>query len=378
MREPIGKRYYKIVGSKKYRDWQSAVLEKIYSDVPFLRLGDNKYPVVCYQASTVKEVSTASSSYDLLLDMEMFDIKKTICNNFKEIVDPHIRNKDELAYVLHVMNINDQSELEWFATKVGSYEQIMYTSNVLEYEMYKYYRKTRGEIPTCTREDILNNLPLRKCIHGNNSQFYTITHGKGFNPGINLQVFYSYYDEGEAAYKTPYGILPDNIASKQGQTQLLPEGGYRLRNKSLADNEKLFKNYKMDIACYKLILEQLYGYKEIAARDDVSFNPKGNPILFELTQRYARGDGFFEMLGVTIDLVTLRPTISFISRIDDAGFSYTKDLNSSNEKLNVETMKVRKLKEFMRDSLVTNESAGMYNLLQNNRVFKSMVAQDED
>lgn len=374
MREPIGIRYYKIVRSEKYLAWQTEILKKIYNDFSLIKLGEKEYPIVCFEPMhDEKDKERITTNYDLLTDIEMYDIQKSICKNFGEIVKPHMHYKDELAYMLHKMEINDQGYLEWFSTKVSDYEQTMFTSNILEYELYKYYRATRGEVPNVSRAEILDNLPLRKSIHGNHSQFYTLTHGEGRNAEISIQMFYTFYDKDKMSYVFPCGEVPKNAATKQGRFQFFPEGGYRLRNRRLADNEGLFMNYKLDVACNRIFLEQIYGHKEIHSRDNLIINPNENIILNSLNKSKRNKKAFYDMLGMTIDLVTLRPTVSFILRVDEEDYNFRKGLSSNNEEMKIEVVALDDIKKYVLEKNITNESAGMYYLLNKNRYYRNIL-----
>jgi len=372
-REPIGVRYYKITSSEKYLAWQTEILSKIYTDFSFLKMGDKTYPVVCFEPSKERDfVSRVSTDYDLLTEMDAMDINKPICRNFGEIVEPHMMYKEELAYMIHTLSINDQNKLDWFSTKVSNYQQTMYTSNILEYELYKYYRETRGIVPDLSGTEILEHLPLRKAIHGNRTQFYVVTHGEKRNAGVSIQLFYTFYDKDKRAYMTPFAQLPNNVAMKQGRYQLLPEAGYRLRNKRLADNEGLFANYKLNIACNRILLEQIYGHEEVKDRDKLLVNPNEDPVLRRINKNLVNKEAVFDMLGVTIDLVTLRPTLSFILRIDEHDYPYRSGISSNNLEMKVETMKVDELEKFLMDTRVTNESMGMYYLLNQHDAYHNI------
>lgn len=379
MREPIGVRYYKITGSEKYLKWQTEVLSKIYNDFAFLKVGNKRYPVVCFEPEKGRDfISKVSTDYDLLTDMDVLDINKSICRNFGEIVEPHMHYKEELAYMMHTMSINDQNRLEWFSTKISDYEQTMYTSNILEYELYKYYRETRGIVPDCDGIEILEHLPMRKAIHGKRSQFYVVTHGEGRNAGISVQMFYAFYDKEKGEYMTPYAKLPNNVTTKQGRYQFLPEAGYRLHNKRLADNEDIFTNYRLSLACNRILLEQVYGYEEIHSRDNLILNQSEDIILRRINKNMVNKKAYFDILGVTVDLVTLRPTISFILRVDEEEFPYRTGLESNNPEMKLELMGVDDIEDFLLDNIVTNESIGMYYLLNKNKAFRNIRRGDED
>lgn len=372
MREPIGVRYYKITNSEKYLIWQTEILKRIYSDFNIQMIGGKEYPIVIFEMEKKDgNVETVSGGYDLMTDIEHYDINKTICRNFSQIVEPNMRDKKELSYMLHSFNINEKNKVDYFSTKVSSYEQIMYTSNILEYELYKLYRETRGVVPDWSRSEILQHLPLRNALHLNHSQFFVVTHGEGRNAGISVQVCYMVFDKNCMDYMIPYALLPDNIASKKGRLQFLPEGGYRLHNKTIADNERIFKNYRMNIACRRILLEQIYGHAEISAKDKLIINPNENIIIGKIDDLRRRREAYFDSLGVTIDLVTLRPTISFILRVDAPDFGYDK-YKSNNDSINVRKVQMEDLDRFMSANRLTNESAGMYALLKKHKYYQNI------
>lgn len=375
MREPIGVRYYKITSSEKYLKWQIEILKKIYSDFNMQVIGGKEYPIVLFEMEKNEgNIEAVSGGYDLLTDVEHYDIKKTICRNFAQIVEENMRDKKELSYMIHSFDINEKNKVEYFSTKISSYEQIMYTSNILEYELYKLYRETRGEVPNWSRSEILQHLPLRNALHLNHSQFFVVTHGEGRNAGISIQLCYMVFDKKCMDYVIPYALLPDNIASKKGRLQFLPEGGYRLHNKSIADNERIFKNYKMNIACRRILLEQIYGHPEINARDKLIINPNENMIISKIDDLRKQREAYFDSLGVTIDLVTLRPTISFILRIDAHDFVYD-EYKSNNNNVNIRKIQMNDLDKFMLANRLTNESAGMYALLKKHKYYKNIQRQ---
>ncbi|MEG1299683.1 MAG: hypothetical protein RSC93_03185 [Erysipelotrichaceae bacterium] len=373
MRKPIATRYYEIVNKEKYLKWQTEILKKIYDDFNMLDLFGKEYPVICFPAAHKKEggIENITTSYDLLTDMEVFDTKKTLCRNFSEIVEPRIQTRNELEFMFKKAKINEQGELEWFSTKVGTYEQNLYTTGILEYELYRYYRTTRGEVPNLSGEDILKQLPLRQEIHNFSNQFDIVTHGLNRNGAISIQLFYTFIDVKQNAYVVPVKKLSDTVANKQFRYQIVPEGGYRLHNDKIVDNEKLFINYNLKKVCMRQILENLYGHENIKADDKLVYNPRENEIVNYLMNRIDNKKAYFEMLGLTMDLVTLRPTLSFILRIDDENFPYTELVNKEGEE-KIEIIKIKDLPKSFFELSVTNESAGMYDLLTKNKIFKNI------
>lgn len=375
MRRPIGIRYFEITANPVYREWQKEILKIIYNDYNLLKLYGKEYPIINFNAErSISRIEEITTCYDLSERRDMYDIDKTICHNFREIVGPHIKNGKEMQFMLNKIKLSPFGTVDWLSAKLGPYEQTVFTSDILEYELYKYYRKTRGTIVTKNREEILEELPLRNEIHSDHSQYDIVTTGVGRNGALSIQIFYSFINRQNNDYVSPFSIIPETYATRQGRVQMIPEGAFSLHNDKPLDYKKTITNYNLERVCYRKILEDLYGHPIINADNTLMIAPRDNVIIDNIANCLDNENGYFALLGVAVDLVTLRATLCFYLRIDDENFPY-KDIMVTDEKTQLVTLE--ELPNFIANKNITNETAATFAFLLSDEAFTYSLKRSE-
>jgi len=101
-----------------------------------------------------------------------------------------------------------------------------------------------------------------------------------------------------------------------------------------------------------------------------------NPHIKELCTQIGK-TYFFEFLGVTFDIISLRPTFAFVLRIDDPKFLYENEIRKNQENIDLRFVSLRDFEEMVIEnadvSPLMAESAGVYSLLKRNHLFKEAV-----
>ena len=79
---------------------------------------------------------------------------------------------------------------------------------------------------------------------------------------------------------------------------------------------------------------------------------------------------------MTLDLTCLRPTFAFLLRIDDPEFMYSNQIKTNSENQDIDFVTLSefedKVKLYDSASPLMPESAGVYDLLKKNRLFREI------
>ena len=197
VRSHIDKMYYSKKRSKynkelidpKFIKWQMKVLEKIYGpliekkrtqgwDINFTELEIDGIKQK-YESITLN-MQTVNYPFSGICDKQNLETKVDICKpKYSEIVKKHskfvkkyyrlikstIRYPRRLGYMLEEIHTNKEGKW-WISAYTGTYENNIKTSHILEYELYRYYKKAKNtNISEMKGEELLKKLPMRYAIH---------------------------------------------------------------------------------------------------------------------------------------------------------------------------------------------------------------------
>lgn len=100
--------------------------------------------------------------------------------------------------------------------------------------------------------------------------------------------------------------------------------------------DAIIENYSLRKAILREYLEEIFGIDDFKAVDPVTNCETTNNVLYhkevqDIISMINSGKAKFELIGVAVDLVTLRHELSFILMIDDESYSSTKHFCPNDE-----------------------------------------------
>lgn len=373
------KEFYKVLNSDAFQKWRDEVLKGIYGPDMFTKVFNVNIPAFSMNFSKYFDYSEFQELYyndignhkEKDLPFESYDqsdgdaeykvpqiedlsimkegtsaeisMKKSYVKEYKSILKDSVRHPHLIGFMLDKYDFDENGKITHIHSKIGNYELNLYTSHILEYELYRAYLKVEGKI---VGDDIWNYLPFRKYIH-----FGT----KGINKGLNLkdaiisgtrryslfsvQCFVMFKNKSSEDYSV---LLmrrsddPKKVAAKLGFYQFMPAGGFELFEQDETNTIDCIKrNYSLRKAILREYLEEVFGKDEFkCVKDDeneISYYTILNDNEIQKLLRLIKiGKAQFKLLGVAVDLVSMRHEISFLLKIDDEDY-FSNNINPNSE-----------------------------------------------
>ena len=347
--------FYKDLCNKDYILWQKQVLKLIYSplikeceehgvnidfttlqldkkiyDYEAITLFDNREELLSYPFKGLFSKEELVCNTDI--SSSMYDFKglsnkgKLLQQEYYNMIKDNLRYPNRLGYMLDNINLAD-GIIKSVVSYSGCYKNNILQSHVLEFELYKLYKKsgkkTRDKLLSAqnAREIILNKLEIRNAIHKSFANEYEILiSGKHRTSLLGVQIFVLVKN-----CKNKYQALrirrSQKVAAKAGYLQFIPSGGFESCNDD-CDFDAQWANYSLSKVLFKELMEECFGQDEVQytgrlSPEKVYFNDKVTRLISLIEENKAQ----FEFLGTAMSLVGLRHEFSFILKIDDCEFS---------------------------------------------------------
>jgi hypothetical protein len=123
-------------------------------------------------------------------------------------------------------------------------------------------------------------------------------------------------------------------------------------------------------------MEEAFGEEEFIHNEKgvPEENILNHPKVTSLIEMIHNREAFFEFLGSTVDLVTLRHELSFILRVDYVAFS-KHQFKPNHESRNVQLYPINEVdKKLSADKKLLNQgSAGLLYLVKQNHLYKQII-----
>ncbi len=358
----IQQQYYRELDSNDFISWRDCQLKKIYGSSFFTDVLGTTYPAfvipfseyfkysdfkkknvyskedVCQEGYKIENGEVIFPSFEETSVMttgssEEITQKRNLLKDYRTILTGSIKYPNLTGFSLDHYDINEKGEITHIYSKLGTYEYNVYSSHILEYELFNAYKKLSGEkdIPIDT---LWNYLPFRHYIHfgtGEKSEISEILFSgiRRFSL-FSVQCIVVFKDYNHKDYRTllmKRSTDTSKVAAKLGYYQFLPAGGFELYEKELIHSvEMIQENYSLRKAIFREYLEEVFDEKEfkaVNAVDNAETTDKilNHPQILDVLEMIENGNASLNLLGVVVDLVSLRHEISFVLKIDDENYS---------------------------------------------------------
>lgn len=394
--------YLSTISGKQYYAWQLKAMEKLYGAKSLTKAFGEVYSAKTIQFDSVRSVLDE----DTVSLLKSGNIKNQVKNHgivnkmfpgwknavtrleYRLIVESSIKFEVP-GYILDRYSFDKRT----IYCKIGMYRQNIYTSNILEFELYKAFMKLKksalnSDIPV--PDNLLDFLPMRKLIHRKcNYDLNTILMtGTGRFSLLSVQLMIVYRSSKDNKYKTLIKKRSGKgLTSKLNYLQFVPSGGF-----DMCETERyIFNIKKMEVGCnletvvWREFLEELFNQKNFqGVYDDPGNTDPENKIYgsnqMKLIERLRKeGKARFKVLGSVIDLNNLRHNISYLLHVtDDAGefereiinnidFNNEFTYDSESWESLIDLQKLDDMKGYEDSRMITSESAGLYHLFSEYR-----------
>ena len=275
--------------------------------------------------------------------------------------------------MLEKLVLDKENKIISISAKVGTYEQNIYTSHILEYELYNLYLNKTKDFTRLKSEEILKFLPIRNTIHKNCSQKEIGSTGVNRNSLLGVQMFVMFKHHDDNSYRVLTIKRTENVAAKPGFFQFIPSGGFEIFHED-DDENVLREHFSLRFSLFRELLEEAFGMEEYI------HNYRGVPVenilrhkkILKLTKLLEDNKAHFEFLGSVNDVVCLRHLLAFVLRIDDIEFSRQK-FEPNHESRNIRLFKINELHQIINEGKSCNDSAGLLHLVMNNHLYQEVI-----
>ena len=361
---------------ESYQEWELQTLQTIYSDFPFIHMAGKTYPVTVIEGSDKVQYPFPDLTRPENLMERTAPVayqESDLYRDFRKIVGPNIHFPDLYGFANEGLLLDASGKIEGFRARPRTYKETVYTSHILHYELWRAFQRLGKDHPAT-----LDDLPLRKRIHAGQTNQEVLLSGKNRSCLCDVSIATVAYDSIEDDYDIAIATRSTHVACHPGYLSIVPSGGFELYElETKQDNYNISSNFKIISALFREYIEELFG--------DTAFEqPTGDDDLRRLYRNehikaLRKGMGstyFFEFLGVTFDLTSLRPTFAFLLRIDDPDFLYDNQIRKNSENSDLRFVSLSRFEDAVRESRRTSplmpESAGVYGLLKQSPLFREI------
>lgn len=369
--------YYKGILTEDFLQWELETLKSIYSDCgEFVTVFGKEYPQLIFEGSDYVQFpfDALSNKGNLLPICE--PIKYEECSyyeEFKRIVGPNVHYPNLYGFANEGLLFDEDGRINGFLARPRMYKETVFTCHILHFELWKVYQKLKSEgLRLATLED----LPLRKKIHDGKSKRDVILTGCNRSALCDVNIALLSYDPEEEEYGIAVAERSQNVATYPGYLSFVPTGGFELFElEKMQTEETIKKNFSIVASLYREYLEEIFNCGTSAPTGDDDLKRINRYQEIKLLKRGVKSGTFrFEFLGVAYDLITLRPTFSFVLRIDDVDFYDNIHLFTKNDESNKEWSEPIKTISAIADEYpLLPESASTYKLLLKNHLFTELL-----
>ncbi len=342
-------RFWRTTMSKEFSSFTSKVLMMYYGDAFFTTVVGEQYPALgieCIDLPRAKSIR----DYDVICDvpnssLSNFNISAhrgytqyDWYSEYSKVLAEKVRFPDRPGYMFDKILTNEKGQLEKIRVHVGTFAENIYSSHVLEYEMYQVFLEFGDKefSDPSIRQKIRNSLKVRNQIHsgivfGDNSSYIdcmrmSLLQGKGREALLGVQMIVIIYSERAKQYEVKLIQRSRNVAIKPGVFQFIPSGGFEIINDSddyEYDDLELKENFSPGCAIFREYLEEFYNLPEFDGSGTGSLEDRllKDPRIVEIEEMLTNGDAEFHFLGSVITLENLRHELSFALVIHDKEYN---------------------------------------------------------
>ena len=354
--------FYKINKDRRFKLFRQTVLRRYYTEDYFTEVNGKTFPAFCIPSTKIEGSSNEITKYDALLladkknsgiefnENEHQNYKKRYYASYSQIVKKRVVAGDRPGLMLDRLKCDKNGNVESFQVYLGTYAENVYTSHVLEYELYRAYKKfqgknvkdywdkivkfmkTRNEIDKSVRADKRLNISEEK------KAFLTSGEGRHSLLGVQMLVLMREDVKSENEKKERYRLFLTKRSKKMAIApeyyQLIPSGGFEIFSDCQQEySEKLIRdNLSVGCAVFREYLEEIFRDKNFKVEDNYNLNAalKEDERIQEIEKMLKSGDASFEFLGCVVDLTVLRYELSFVLVIKNSNY-WEKNFKEKNK-----------------------------------------------
>ena len=400
-------KYYSTVSSKEFKQFTIDVMKRYYGESYLTEINGTVIPEYCLPTSGKIKYGTSVNYFDVLCNKKESKISDFNINNhfnykknkfykqYRRINKNEVRSPNRPGFMLEKISINSDGLVDNITVRLGTSAENVYTSDVLEYELYEAYLRFKAEWKNIKEknigdelfwEKINNSLEMRnKISNENGSPYNSLINGKGRESLVSVQMIVVIKSRG-GQYEVKRIQRSKNVAQAPGEYQLAPCGGFEIFNDSADDNyddSELDENLSPGAAIFREYLEELCKGEDFEGKGAGSVNDKvlKDPRIQEICKMLESKKASLQFLGSSVSLLDLRHTLSFALVIHDDSYSEKNQFigNHESKKGRIASIPVHQL-DNPEDKGWKKMNAGSkasWHLFKNTKEYEDIVKKDD-
>lgn len=331
------RKFYAIKNTNDYKKFEHEYLKEYYGECFFTDIINmKKIPVFSVPCSESNMADGSIRDYDKLGDKESVNFgfspedhqkykRKKYYWRYRYIVGSKIKAPDRPGFMLDELKCDASGKMTQFKAHVGSYAENIYSNHVLEYELYRLYKRRRKGFGYLIKKSVIRNAMHKSVCGKDKSQEYyasmrkSLCSGEGRDSLLSVQMLVLIKNGND--YDIKIIQRSKGVAMAPDRFQLVPSGGFEILNDSISgfSEYEIEDNYSAGCAVFREYLEEIFGIEEFEGKGVGSVNEalmKDERIL-EINRLIKEKKADFCFLGSVMDLAGLRHELSFALVIYD-------------------------------------------------------------
>ena len=339
--------YLDVTLSPAYKSFVHEVMRRYYGEDFFTVINGIDFHVFTVKGKPVEDIQSIED-FDILCDyenssLENFNVEdhqsydqNKYYKEYYEVLKGTIRYPNRPGYMLDRLITDEDGLADKVQVHVGTYAENVYSSHVLEYELYKAYLShgkkdlNDDEVWAAVKAD----LTIRNHIHQGagdicedgfrERMLESLLCGKGRDSLLSVQMLVIIKSAKSHRYEVKIIKRSKQVAAMPDIYQFLPAGGFEILNDSdddIYDDSELFDNFSPGCAVFREYLEELFNAPEMEgggkARGSIEERLLKDERIIEIERMLKDKTAELEFLGSVMDLVGLRHELSFVLVIHD-------------------------------------------------------------
>ncbi len=396
--------FWNTIGKPEYRTFVYRVLEKYYGKEFFTTINGESYPVFSIKAKPMEEKPGTIDCFDSYCDFDNsclsdFDVEDhqdyvnlKWYDEYSYILSGKIRYPNRPGYMLDEFSLDEDGNIDKIRVHVGTYAENVYSTHILEYEMYRAYLLFQEEdlddpaVWNNVRDflEIRNNMHKDVDLKEKNAEQMRLSlmQGAGRDSLLSVQMAVVVKSNRSHKYEVKFIQRSTQVAVKPGVYQLIPSGGFEILNDSdddIYDDMELEENFSLGCAIFREYIEELFNVPEFEGGGEGSIEDRllKDPHVVDIEKMLSEGRAEFLFLGSVISLEGLRHELSFVLVIHDETYSENRFLaNEECKKGRVNSVPVQDFGEKKSVWKQLHEpSAAMWDLFTKTDVYNQLIQQ---
>lgn len=395
--------FWGTMKAKDYNRFVTDVMKRYYGQEFMMNINHREFGIVCVPSRLSSSV-TSITEFDYLCDFENSKLSGFNVNEhqgytrnkwyaeYSAIIEGKIHHPNRPGYMLDKIIVNSDGYFEKMRVHVGTYAENVYSTHVLEYELYLAYKEyckndlnnpdiwTGLKNSLCIRNKMHEDVDINDEYLFKRKMYESLLSGSGRDSLLSVQMLVIIKSKRSKKYEVKIVQRSNEVAIKPGIYQFVPAGGFEILNDSddnIYDDGELVDNFSPGCAVFREYLEELFSRPEFEGGGNGSIEERllKDPCIIAIEDMLETGTASLHFLGSVIELAGLRHELSFVLILHED--AYARIPLITNEECKKGMLKSIPVERFNQENdiwaNIHGPSAAMWHMFQQTALYQSLV-----